>query len=103
MRRRTGPRSGPYERAGIAWLTPETHARLGEIMVEPSGIPWSYERWREKAETQERHWKRRNQLVVRIVLDPEAFAAWCAGKGLQPNGEALQVYVFQRASGRELG
>jgi hypothetical protein len=94
--RRTGPRSGLMDRIGIAWLHPETHARLSEVMVEPSGVPWLYERWREQAETKESHWKSTNRLVVRVVIDAEVFLGWCDSAGVIPNGEALDRYVTDR-------
>ncbi len=65
-------------------------------MVEPSGIPWLYERWREQAETKERHWKSTNRLVVRVEIDAEIFLGWCEGAGIQPDGQALERFVSER-------
>jgi len=73
-----------------------------EIMTDPQAIPWNYERWREKAQTQERHWKATtNRLVVRVVVDPEKFLAWCTVNARQPGSQSLERYVFERTIGEE--
>jgi hypothetical protein len=96
------PKSRPLDRIGIAWFKPETHARMLEIMADPQSIPWNYERWREKAQTQERHWKATtNRLVVRVVIDPEKFLAWCAIRACQPNSKSLEGYTFEQTVGDE--
>jgi len=94
-----GPRSNPANRIGIAWLDPETHARILDIMVQPHKIPWQFERWREVTESQESFWKSRSFFVVRIVIDPEKFLAWCQTVVIKPNGKALESYAHQRAQG----
>ena len=72
---------------------------MREIMLDPDDIPWSYERWRQETESDERRWKAGNHLVVRIVIDPEAFLAWCVASGVEPNSKALERYVFERTNG----
>jgi hypothetical protein len=98
---RPKPRSGILDRRPVAWFEPESHARMLDIMVKPHDIPWQYERWREQAENKERISKRRGFLVVRLVVNPEAFLDWCAVNACEPNGKALEVYLFQRAVGQE--
>ena len=72
---------------------------MREIMVNPEDIPWSYERWRQEAESDERRWQSRGHLVVRIVIDPEAFIDWCAATSVQPDRQALERYVLKLTSG----
>lgn len=97
---RIGPKSSVIDRIGVGWLDPETHARMMEVMLQPHDIPALYERWREKTETYERAWRRRNHLVARIKIDMDVFLAWCATRAFQPNGNALEIYVSERTTGR---
>jgi hypothetical protein len=94
QRFRTGPRSAPWNgRRGFPWLTPESHARLLDVMVKPHDIPWTFERWQEQAENRERIWKSRNYLAVRVKIDPDAFIEWCAAGSQPPNGQMLELFA----------
>jgi hypothetical protein len=80
-----------YDRVGLAWLDPEAHTRMQEIILQPHDIPWNFERWRQIAENQERIWKKTNRLVLPIVIDPDTFLEWCAARTRQPNGVPRRI------------
>lgn len=82
-------------RSGLAWFEREQHARMIEVMAEPHDISRDYERWREVTENRERTLKRRTggRIVVRVVVDPDKFLAWCAARSKEPNGDALNLFV----------
>lgn len=88
-----------FHRVGIAWFEPESYARLLDVMPKPHGMPGNYERWREITENSERYSKRGGHLVVRVVIDPDKFIAWCAARTLQPNSDAIERFVAQQTYG----
>src|SRR5689334_6735055 len=93
-----GPKSNIIQRRGVAWFSPETHARMREIMVE-CDFPRTFERWQHRAKTYENQWKSRGHLVVRVVIEPEEFLRWCSDTAIEPNTKALEQYVLKMASG----
>jgi hypothetical protein len=88
-------------RSGIAWFdTPESYARILEIMNYPEGMTRSYERWREVTEDRERFLKRGRRFTpIRVVIDPEQFATWCKARAVEPNRSSLYLFV-EFATGR---
>jgi hypothetical protein len=100
MRRsRFGPRSDPIHRHAIPWFGPEEYARICQIVLDPRSFPFEYDRWRETAERDERYWKRRGELVVRVKIDPDELLAWCAERKVEPNRNAIETFAFERTVG----
>jgi hypothetical protein len=56
---------------------------MREIVVDSDNFPQTHERWRHEAESYERRWKSRGHLVIRIVIDPEAFLRWCTAASVE--------------------
>ena len=96
-----GVRRGGIDRIGIAWFDRNTHACMQEILLQPHDIPWLYERWLERAENRVRIHKTYNRLVLKIVIDPDVFLAWCTDRSVAPDGAALGSYVEHRYTADE--
>ena len=86
-------------RAGVEWFEPESYARLLKVMLKPHGMPGDYKQWREATENSERFLKRSGHLVVRVVIDPDDFLAWCAARSLQPNSNTISRFVGEKTYG----
>lgn len=98
MKNRRRPRISdfrPQVRIGLEWFEPEDYARILEIVNYPASLSRSYERWREIAENQERTLKRsrRGLFVVRVVIKPDKFLAWCAARSVEPSHNIIASFV----------
>lgn len=92
------PKSGPHERVGVAWFDEESYLRIWDVMNDPYAFPFNYDEWRKRTENFERNWKRRGHLTVRIVVDPDAFFAWCKAASREVNVYSLERFVHQAVS-----
>jgi hypothetical protein len=87
---------GRRHNIGLAWFRPEDYSQILKIVEQPRDLSGDYNQWLEKTEGTERYWKRRGFLVVRVVVDPEKFLAWCSARSVEPNGDALGRFVQLR-------
>ncbi|MBW7966771.1 hypothetical protein [Bradyrhizobium sp. BR 10261] len=88
---------GKVAAVGISWFNREDYPRILEIMVDAYVLPPTYERWREMAESQERRAKASGLAVVRAVIKPEEFVAWCAKEGLDVDAKARTAFAAEFA------
>lgn len=75
-------------RVALPWYRAADYARLCSLMADGDRLPARYDAWRLSAEQVEREVARSGVAVVRIEIEPEAFAAWCAHHGLARDGAA---------------
>jgi hypothetical protein len=82
---------------GIAWYRREDYPRILEIMedaVYAAGFPPSYDEWLSMKEREEREEQSNGKIVRRIVIDPDAFTAWCQEKHLKFDEEARADFAL---------
>jgi hypothetical protein len=82
---------------GMAWYRPEDYPRVLQIMIDAHRLPRTYNQWRQKAEAGERSQKAAGRRVVRVILDPETFPAWCAARGLNVDAKGRTAFAAERA------
>jgi hypothetical protein len=75
---------------GLTWYSRENYDRILEIMVDADKLPRNYDVWLKGAENGERRLKSSGRNVVRAMIDPEEFIAWCAVRGLTCDSNARQ-------------
>jgi len=73
---------------GIAWYSRQNYRRILEIMEDADKLPATYDQWLKSAETGERQMKHSGYIVVRAIIDPEEFVAWCRSRGLKADAKA---------------
>jgi hypothetical protein len=83
---------------GISWFRREDYAAALKVMVDSHNLQPTYERWLEKAEGQERKYKERGLMVLRIYIDPDKFPAWCARRGLALDARARVAFAADGAT-----
>lgn len=93
---------GKIAAAGIIWFNREDYPRILEIMKDAHVLPPTYELWREKAENDERRAQAAGLRVVRAVIDPQKFIAWCATNGLDIDAKARTAFAADFAMGKVL-
>jgi hypothetical protein len=81
----------------LAWYRAEDWERLRRLCPDWDKKQDSYEKWRADAMDTERKMKRYGYTVVRVVVDPDELAGWCAMRGLMPTADTRTKYVIERA------
>ncbi len=78
---------------GIPWYRKRDYARIVSLMADTGQLPKSYERWRERAERLERSLRAAGRRSMRALIEPKAFARWCASHRLKANAHSRLLYV----------
>jgi len=75
---------------GLPWYEASTFGQCMALMADRQRLFQSYETWLQAALITERNCKAEGKTVVRAIIEPEAFKAWCAHHrpGLDINAEA---------------
>ncbi len=89
--------SHPMRAVGIAWYSRQDYRRALEIMEDADQLPGTFDQWLKRAEATEREIKRAGHVVVRAIIKPEEFAAWCRAKGLNIDTEARTEWASEFA------
>jgi hypothetical protein len=86
----------PARRVGLPWYRREDYQRIREMMTDRHNLASSYETWLAAAENNETVGRGAGLQIRRILIEPEAFARWCAAKGLEPDAAARRDYVADK-------
>jgi hypothetical protein len=79
--------------AGMSWYRAEDYGRILAIMEDADELPSTYDQWRRGAERGERELKGRGHVVIRAMIDPEEFPAWCRKKGLKLDAHGRTTFA----------
>lgn len=80
--------SHPIRAVGIAWYSRQNYRRVLEVMEDADNLPGNFDQWLKRAEATERQFKRSGHIVVRAIIEPDEFAAWCRSRGLNIDAKA---------------
>ena len=80
--------SHPIRAVGIAWYSRQDYRRILEIMEDANNLPRTFDQWLTRAEATERKFKSSGHIVIRAIIEPEEFAAWCHARGLNVDAKA---------------
>jgi hypothetical protein len=94
----TGMTNEPARRIGLPWYRREDYSRIREMMADRHNLASTYETWLAAAENNETVGRQAGLHVTRILIEPEAFAQWCAEKGMEPDSAARRDYVAEKHS-----
>jgi hypothetical protein len=79
---------------GIAWYEDEaTYRRALAIFTDSENMPASFEDWQALVGRQRKEIKGADNIALRVDIDPETFAAWCASRGYKPNSQGRIAFV----------
>lgn len=82
-------------RVGLPWYAPEHYEALRVSLADGAKLPPNHETWRIATEQMEREVQRSGVDVVRVPIEPEAFARWCAEGGLPKDSAARARYAAE--------
>ncbi len=80
-------------RVGLPWYALEHYQALRASLADGAKLPPEHETWRIATEQMEREVQRSGVEVVRVPIEPEAFAAWCENAGLSRDAAARARYA----------
>lgn len=82
---------------GIPWYRGEDWDEVKRVMASPESLHDTYVEWLVSAEEVERAMKAQGFRVKRVILDLQAFLAWCAAEGCTPDGPARARWAVEMA------
>ena len=82
-------------RVGLPWYALEDYPALRTSLDDGAKLPPLYDTWRIATEQMECEVQRSGIEVVRVLIKPNAFAAWCARNGGQSGGAARARYAAE--------
>jgi hypothetical protein len=83
--------------ARVPWYAREDYAAILAMMEDPHILAPVYDQWLAAAQNNEREAERAGVTVVRVRIEPESFARWCAEQGIARDSRARMRYVADTA------
>lgn len=68
-------------RVGLPWYEPQHYEALRVSLADGAKLPAEYTLWQIATEQMEREVRHSGVEVVRVSIEPDAFAAWCERGG----------------------
>jgi hypothetical protein len=85
---------------GVPWYRAEDYGRLRQMVSDPHAMAPAYEAWRASAENNEQVARDAGLTIVRVIVEPDAFAAWCTERHLVLDGGARIRFATEMAQER---
>lgn len=82
----------------LPWYRGADWAEAKRVMADAEGLHETYGEWLLSAEEVERNMRAEGFRTIRVRLEPQAFLAWCAGEGCEPNGPARAKWAAAMAA-----
>ena len=77
----------------IAWYHRADYERVRLLMEDGLVLPGSYDEWLRQVESVVRIERSRGSVVLKAMILPEAFVAWCKATSQRPNVDARTAHV----------
>lgn len=90
----------------IFWYeSPEQYDRYLSLCIDAHMLPASYESWLRQATQRVEELTRSGDVVIKVNEDPDVFAAWAKGRGLDIDARARNAFATLKAAehGRQIG
>ena len=78
------------------WLKEENYEEFRRLAPDDPSLPATYDEWQEITLDQEMIFKKSGVPVERVYLEVADFSAYCASKGLNPDGVARAAFAVQK-------
>lgn len=75
------------KRRTVAWFTRRNYAR--HRALDPAGLPATFDEWLAHVGQQ----RRRQDPIVRVVIDPVQFSAWCRAASREADASARTAFA----------
>ena len=88
-------------RIRLPWYSRENYPGILGVVADRHNFASTYDQWLMAAENNELVARQTGLEIDRVMIEPEAFARWCAGKGIAPDSAARMSYVSEQRSSRD--
>lgn len=79
---------------GMVWYNEADYPAILRIMEDASNLPATFTEWKKAAEFGENRIRVQGDVaVVRAIINPKEFPAWCAARGLKVNAEGRTAFA----------
>ncbi len=93
-RRRPQVQVPSASQVGFAWFTREQWQRLTKVVDDRNELDDSFEQWERNALAALYKLESQGYSIHKVMVDVEAFVAWCRGRGRRIDGTARADYVI---------
>ncbi len=83
----------PLRAVGVYWLEEADYPAAQQIFEDGNTLPRSWKEWLKIAQEMEQGLKAYGHPVMRVRIEPVAFAAWCAENGTTPGRQGRRMFV----------
>lgn len=83
----------PIRCAGMAWYEASSYEQVKAIMEDGHKLPSTFKDFLRQAESMEHKLKGEGVLVVRAIILPGEFEAWCRANGQRVNAEGRMAFA----------
>ncbi len=82
----------------LPWYSRENYPRILALVADRHNLASTYDQWLMVAENNELVARQAGLEITRVMIEPDAFARWCAQKGVAPDSAARMAYVSAQAA-----
>ncbi len=82
--------------SGVAWYRPEQWVRLRKLSIDRDDLEATFQEWFQTAEKTFTDLKKLGLNIVRVDIDVEELATWCAAEGLSLDSSARARFVQEK-------
>ena len=90
----------PPPAVGVYWIKEDDYPSLLKIFDDGHKLPRTWNEWLKMAEEMEHGLKAYGHPVMRVPIDPNTFADWCAAHGTCPGREGRKRFVAAAVTDR---
>lgn len=85
---------------GLGWYQERDYPAILEMMEDAHRLPATFASWLAKAEQSEAGFKKQGHAVIRAMIAPVEFSAWCQSRGMKADAEARKMFANTVAAGK---
>lgn len=89
----THPDEKPLRAIGAYWLEETDYPAAQKLFDDGNTLPRTWKEWLKIAEEMEKGLKAYGHPVMRVRIEPAAFAEWCAANGTTPGRQGRKLFV----------
>jgi hypothetical protein len=85
--------SQQIQAVGMVWFKRENFERLMSMFEDRHKLHRTFDEWLRDSEIGRKVQEAKGVRVVCVDIDPDAFGAWCVGRGLRVNAQSRMDYA----------
>jgi hypothetical protein len=94
--------SQPYIQA-LVWYEKKHWETIRNMMIDSHLIPPTYDQWLAMAKANFDRVKEDGDVPVKVFIEPEGFAQWCAEHNRQKDAEGRTTFAIQSVTQQQFG